>query len=174
MNEQLKVNKEISQLTIVLFTIYLIAICWILLFKLGVRFSYMEKRSINFTPFREHSFLTSETILNVVVFVPLGIYVGILFERWAVGKKLLFFFVLSLIIEALQYILRVGAFDVTDLITNTSGGIIGLLLFKAIEKAFNNGVKAQKFINIIAATGTVLLVLLLVLLKMNLLPVRYQ
>ena len=62
-------------------------------------------------------------------------------------------------IEALQYIFSLGASDVTDIITNTSGGIIGWILFKAIEKLFNNNVRAQKFINIIAATGTVLIIL---------------
>ena len=76
--------------------------------------------------------------------------------------------------EALQFIFRVGAFDITDIITNTLGGIIGLMIFKAIEKVFKNSVKAQKFINIIAAIGTVLMISLLLLLKMNMLPVRYQ
>ena len=76
--------------------------------------------------------------------------------------------------EALQFILRAGAFDITDIITNTLGGIIGLMIFEAIEKVFNNSVKAQKFINIIAAIGTVLMISLLLLLKMNMLPVRYQ
>jgi glycopeptide antibiotics resistance protein len=70
--------------------------------------------------------------------------------------------------------LRVGAVDITDTITNTLGGIIGLLVFKAIEKLFKNSVKAQKFINITAAIGTVLMILMLLLLKMNMLPVRYQ
>ena len=76
--------------------------------------------------------------------------------------------------EVLQFILRIGAFDTTDIITNTLGGIIGLMIFGAIEKVFNNSVKTQKFINIIAAIGTVLMILLLLLLKMNMLPVRYQ
>jgi len=67
-----------------------------------------------------------------------------------------------------------GAFDVTDIITNTLGGIFGWIIFKGLDKAFNNSIKAQKFINIIAATGTILMILLLVLLKMNMLPVKYQ
>jgi glycopeptide antibiotics resistance protein len=174
MKEKAKVNNTATRLTTVLFIIYLIALYWILLLKLGVRFSYMAKRSVNLIPFNEPLLLSSENILNVVIFVPLGIYAGILFERWIFGKKLLFFFSLSLLVEGLQYILRIGAFDVTDIITNTFGGIIGLLILKAIEKIFNNSVKAQKFINQIAAIGTVLVILLLVLLKMNRLPVRYQ
>jgi glycopeptide antibiotics resistance protein len=139
----------------------------------------MENRRVDLIPFSEslisHGKIdVAEIILNIVIFVPLGIYAGILFKRWTFGKKLFFFFVISLIIEGLQFILAVGAFDSTDIITNTLGGIIGLMIFKAIEKLFTNSIKAQKFINIIAAIGTVLMILFLVLLKMNMLPVRYQ
>ena len=168
-----------NKVTTVLFIIYLIVLFWILVFKLGVQFSYMGNRSINLIPFRESLILNGkidvgEIILNVVIFVPLGIYAGILFERWIFGKKLFFFFLISLIIEVLQFILAVGAFDITDIITNTLGGIIGLMIFKAIGKAFKNSFKAQKFINIIAAIGTVSMILLLLLLKMNMLPVKYR
>jgi glycopeptide antibiotics resistance protein len=172
--EQSKITNVKNQLTTVLFVVYLIAICWILFLKLGVRFSYMGKRNVNLIPFNESSILTSENISNVVIFIPLGIYTGILFQKWVFGKKLLFLFLFSVIVEALQYILRLGTFDVTDIITNTSGGIIGWIIFKVIDMAFNNRVKAQNFINIIAATGTIIMILLLVMLKMNMLPIRYQ
>jgi len=174
-----RVNNVANRITIILFISYLIALCWILLFKLGVRFSYMGNRRVNLIPFSEPLILNGkidvgEIILNVVIFVPLGVYTGILFGRWVFGRKLFFLFLISLIVEGLQFILAVGAFDITDIITNTLGGIIGLTIFKAIEKGFNNSVKAQKFINIISAVGTALMILLLLLLKMNMLPVRYQ
>jgi glycopeptide antibiotics resistance protein len=163
-----------NRLTTLLFIIYLIVLGWILLLKLGVRFSYMEKRSVNLIPFHEPSLLTGENILNAVIFVPLGIYAGVLFKRWTPGKKLFFVFLLSLLIEGLQYFLRIGAFDITDIITNSFGGMIGLLMFTMIEKGFGNSVKAQKFINAVAAIATVVMIVLLVLLKMNRLPIRYQ
>ena len=174
MKEQSKLYNGRNWLTILLFIIYLIVITWILLFKLGVHFSNMGKRNLNLIPFNDRFILSSGNISNVVIFIPLGLYVGILFERWSFGKKILFFFLISFIVEALQYILRIGISDVTDIITNTLGGVIGLLLFNVIEKAFNNRIKAQKFINIIAAAGTFLMILLLVLLKMNMLPVKYR
>lgn len=167
------VNKEANRLTTVLFIIYLIALYWILLLKLGVRFSYMGERRTNLVPFSE-PFFTSENILNVFVFVPLGIYIGVLFEKYIFGKKIFIVFFFSLLVEGLQFILRVGAFDITDIITNTFGGIIGLMIVNVLEVGFSNHVKAQRFINLIAATGTGLIVLMLVLLKMNMLPVRYQ
>ena len=174
-----KDSNSTNKLTIVLFVIYLIALFWILLFKLGVRFSYMENRQVNLIPFSEFLILNGkidfgEIIMNVIIFVPLGIYAGILFKEWIFGKNIFFFFLTSLIVEGLQFILRVGAFDITDIITNTLGGIIGLMIFKAIEKSFNNSVRAEKFINVIAATGTVLMISLLILLKLKMLPVRYQ
>jgi glycopeptide antibiotics resistance protein len=167
------------RLTKTLFIIYLLSLFWILLLKLGVRFSYMETRSINFIPFREAVLYNSkgdlaEVMLNVVIFIPLGIYAGLLFRQWNFGKKLLLFFGISLMFEVLQFILRIGAFDITDLLTNTFGGIIGLLLFYAIEKLFNNQVKTQRFINIVASVTTAVMLSLLLLLKLNLLPVRYQ
>ena len=87
-----KDNNNANKLTIVLFVIYLIVLIWILLFKLGVRFSYMEKRSVNLIPFSEPlrkngKIDFGEIIMNVVIFVPLGIYAGILFKRWIFGNK---------------------------------------------------------------------------------------
>jgi glycopeptide antibiotics resistance protein len=134
----------------------------------------MKDRRANLIPFSEPSIFTSENILNVLIFVPLGIYVIILFEGWTFGKKLLFFFLISLLIEGLQYVLGIGAFDVTDLITNTLGGVIGLLIFRAIASVFGNSAKAQKLVNVIAAIGTASMLLLLLLLKMNMLPIRYR
>ncbi|MEP7371776.1 MAG: VanZ family protein [Chitinophagaceae bacterium] len=167
-------NNSTNKLTIVLFVIYLIALFWILLFKLGVQFSYMGNGSVNLIPFSDSKPDAGGIILNVLICVPLGIYAGVLFKRRTFSTKLFFFFLISSLFEVLQFILRAGAFDITDIITNTLGGIIGLMIFKAIEKLFKNSVKAQKFINIIAAIGTVLMISLLLLLKMNMLPVRYQ
>ena len=175
MKNAIKTNK----LTSVLFVIYLIVLFWILLFKFGVQFSYMERRSVNLIPFNE-LFIgngrldLSEIILNILIFIPLGVYAGVLFRRWTLANQFFFFFLMSFMFEALQFILRIGAFDITDIITNTSGGVIGLLIYKVVERLFNNRVRAQKFINIVATIGTVVMVSLLILLKMNMLPIRYQ
>ncbi len=169
----MKDNNKTNKLTNVLFIIYLIALFWIIVFKFNVRLpSLRNMRSINLIPFSEPLILNgkiafSEIIMNVVIFVPLGIYAGILFKRWSIGKKLFLFFLISLICEVFQFILNVGASDITDIINNTLGGIIGLMIYKGIEKAFKNSVKAQKFINIIATIGTILVILLLLLLMTN-------
>jgi len=168
-----------DRLTMTLLVIYLIILVWIVLFKLGVRFSYMEQREVNLLPFSEWFTPEGKTdvmeiLLNVVIFIPLGVYAGMLFRKSSLGIKLLIFFAISFLLEGLQFAFAIGAFDSTDLVTNISGGIVGLLFYRAFERLFTNPVKAQKFLNLLATAATLAMVILLVLLKMNRLPIRYQ
>lgn len=163
-----------NRLTKSLLIIYLIVLGWIILLKFGVEFSYMEERKINLLPFANGYFDKMETILNVVVFVPLGIYSGILFRTKTFHFHLVVFFLISLMLEGLQYLMKLGTLDIADLLTNTSGGIIGYLLVLPLGNLNSNPRKTQKQINFIAAIGTFLIVLFLILLKLNMLPIRYQ
>lgn len=163
-----------DKLTKSLFVIYLIVMGWIILLKLGVQFSYMEERRLNMVPFANGYYSMMETIMNVVIFIPMGMYAGILLRNKAFGMKLLFFFLTSLLLEGLQYVFKFGAFDITDLLTNTTGGIIGYLLYLGFRAFFKNPLKAQKSFNLIFGLGTILIVSLLILLKLNMLPIRYQ
>lgn len=165
--------------TLALFVIYLLVLIWILLLKLGVHFSYMSARHFNLVPFGRAFFSNgqidlSELVLNVIVFVPVGIYAGTLYKKWNFKTNLLFVFSISLIIESLQFVLKIGAFDITDIITNTSGGIIGLIIYAVIDKLFRNSFRAQVFVNIVATLATAFVIVMLILLKSNLLPIRYQ
>ena len=172
-------NSKANRVTIALFVVYIIALIWILLFKLGVHFSYMDGRSVNLIPFRQVILQQGrldvpEVTMNIIIFIPLGVYTGILYRHWRFAAKLFFFFALSLLLEAVQYIFRIGAFDATDVVANTMGGISGLLLCMIIERIVRPRTRAQKCINIVALIGTVIMLLFLALLKLNMLPVRYQ
>ncbi len=169
MKDDFKTNK----LTTALFLVYLIAIFWIIVFKFNISFSYIENdRSVNLIPYLEPFILNKpmnywEIILNIFIFLPLGIYAGVLFKKWRFGEKLLLFFSISFLCEISQFIFGIGAFDITDLINNTLGGLIGLFIFQVVEKTFNNSDKARKFINIIATIGTILIILFLLLIKIK-------
>lgn len=172
-------DKKTNKLTASLMIIYLIVLCWILILKLGVEFSYMNERRFNVVPFREFFTPTlavdwGGTIANVIIFIPLGVYVGVLFRLWSFKGKIIFCFMTSLVIEAIQFALAVGAFDITDIITNTFGGVIGLILFKVIAGISGSANRAQRLINVIATIATVLMVVLLIMLKMDLLPIKYH
>ena len=44
-------------------------------------------------------------------------------------RVLMLTFILSLFVECIQLIFRVGSFDVDDLILNTTGGVFGYFVF---------------------------------------------
>lgn len=166
----MKDNSKTNKLTKVLFVIYLFAVFWIIVFKFDLPFSKLgDMRSINLIPFNESLIINgkidfSEIIMNVVIFTPLGIYSGVLFKKWTIGRKIFLFFLISLLFEIFQFALGVGASDITDVINNTMGGIIGLVIYIGIEKISGNSIKSQKFINIIATIGTLVVITLLSLL----------
>ena len=51
-------------------------------------------------------------------------------------KNILFGFAVSLLLEVSQYVLSVGASDITDVITNTLGALIGVLFYNISIKLF--------------------------------------
>ncbi|EGT3723911.1 glycopeptide resistance protein VanZ1 [Clostridioides difficile] len=150
-----------------LFIAYIIILTWIILFKLQFDVSSIETmnlRSINLVPFAGSLIINnkvdiSEIILNVAIFIPFGIYICMLKEEWSFIKKVIPIFITSLAFETLQYIFALGASDITDLIGNTLGGIIGIAVFMLLSKIFKNN--TIKIINILAFIVTIIVVLFL-------------
>jgi glycopeptide antibiotics resistance protein len=171
--EYMAANSKSDRLTYSLFFIYLVILFWIIVLKLSVRFTYMgQQRSMNLIPYNQPLMLNGkadlgEIILNALVFVPMGVYVAILFKRWSAIKSILFFALSSFVLEIIQYITALGAFDITDIINNTLGGTFGLFLFKILEKLSGNSQKAQKIVNIVALLGTIAFFSLFLYLKIN-------
>jgi glycopeptide antibiotics resistance protein len=67
---------------------------------------------------------------NIIGFIPLGILLSLLFpfiKNWWRLTGLVF--CISLLFETTQLITGVGVFDVDDLLLNTTGGIIGYILY---------------------------------------------
>lgn len=85
------------------------------------------KPNINLHPFR-HFFTDWSTLPNVLLFVPLGVFLTTLWGRFRSGwRALIFGFWVSMTIELLQ-IFTFRATDVNDLITNTLGTVLGWAL----------------------------------------------
>lgn len=78
------------------------------------------------------------SILNILLFVPLGLALPILWRRFKnAGHTVCFGFAMSMCIELLQ-ILTFRATDVNDLITNTCGTYLGFLCAKMLQRRFSN------------------------------------
>ncbi|MGN0328952.1 MAG: VanZ family protein [Lachnospira sp.] len=66
---------------------------------------------------------------NVIAFIPFGMCLPLISDhRVKFITTLLYTFALSLIIELVQLISKVGSFDVDDLLLNCLGGVIGYLI----------------------------------------------
>lgn len=158
---------KITKITKILFIVYLIALFEIIIFKLEVPFTRMGSlRSVNLIPFYESLIVNgkidlSEIFMNMIIFIPLGIYIEMLFSKWSTLKKISVIFIVSLICEISQFIMAIGASDITDIINNTLGGIVGLLIMYILVKLFKNKHKIYKLMNIAATIGTTFMVFLL-------------
>ena len=155
-------NNRQRNLTRILFAVYFLILVWILLFKMSFSLDELYKnRSINLIPFMGSVVVNgriyiNEIIDNILVFIPLGIYICMLKEDWSILRKISVGFFISLGIEVLQFILAIGATDITDLLGNTLGGILGIGVFYLFSKLFKN--KTNKIINTLALIATILLV----------------
>ncbi len=67
---------------------------------------------------------------NVVAFMPFGFFLPVFSKRCHVFlNTLLYSFELSLLVELIQLITKVGTFDVDDILLNTLGGALGFLVY---------------------------------------------
>ena len=90
--------------------------------------------SLTLVPFLPMITDLKNTLLNILLFVPLGILLPFLWKRYKTLKSTcLFGFCLSLSIEVLQ-IFTYRATDVNDIIANTLGTLLGYLLFRVISR----------------------------------------
>ena len=163
-------TKRQKKLTVLLLVVYLVVLSWIVLFKMKFDISLLKNmnfRSVNLLPFAGSLVVNgkvaiSEIILNIVAFIPFGVYLSMLNVNWGFLKKILPIFSVSLLYEITQYIFAIGASDITDLIGNTLGGAIGIGIFFLLQRLL--GKKTIKFLNILATIGTIAVVFFLALL----------
>lgn len=96
-----------------------------------------EVRQYDFHPFWSYQAiqdgredLLAENIMNVVVFVPVGLLLGIAFKQMTWWKALLIGCGISVSIESLQFFLMRGFSELDDVMRNTLGCILGYILVK--------------------------------------------
>jgi len=132
-----------NKITAGLFAVYLFALIWIIVFKMQFSFQGLpDFRKINLIPFADSANVNNqiyfnEIIYNVFAFIPFGIYIGMLKPSWSFLKKIAVIAGVSLLFEVLQFIFAIGASDITDLIGNTLGGIIGVGVYIVFCKLFS-------------------------------------
>lgn len=147
--------KGIDKLTVVLSIAYVLLLVAVILFKLPFRQAGSE-RAINLVPllgsFTDDGGLRlAEVINNVLIFIPAGIYVCMLRIDWAFTRRLLLIVGTTVTFEIIQFVFAMGKTDITDILTNTLGGVIGIGLYSLLKKIFKD--RTDKIVN---ATALVL------------------
>lgn len=141
---------------------YVIAAFYLfMMLDLFFRFNYIFEvgrvitRSYNFIPFKTILFyadihgnflqsLSDINILgNVVAFIPYGMYLQVIRKRKTFAKGLLIVVLTSIAIEMIQLAFGLGACDIDDVLLNSIGGVIGLLVYALIRKLFRGEEQAK-------------------------------
>lgn len=92
--------------------------------------------NINLVPFLYMFSDLDQTLLNVLLFAPLGLFLPLFWRYFRkFSRTLLFGFCFSLLIELLQ-IFTFRATDINDLMTNTLGTLLGWILGALLLKLF--------------------------------------
>ena len=139
-------NREKTNVVKLLFVFYCVLVVWTVLFKLSFSLDEIYGiRRLNLIPFYYvfvPKFYLGEMIENVLIFIPFGIYMKILGakDKTAVISGFCF----SLALELCQYIFSLGTCDVTDVMANTAGSALGVLIFILISRKIKNGGLSDK------------------------------
>lgn len=120
-------------------------------------------RSINLIPFHSimgyisgssaiiKAFAFSNVVGNIIIFIPLGIYLSLFKNDNRVITNLLFIFLVSLSAEIIQWLLVIGVSDIDDIILNCLGGWIGILGYKFLLFILRDEKKVRTAIAILSA-----------------------
>jgi glycopeptide antibiotics resistance protein len=147
-------TKPGRSVTVVLFGVYALVLIGLVLFKFP--FSYDDTgtgRHVNLIPFAgsftaQGTLRLGEIVENVLVFVPFGIYLCMLRPGWSFGRKLIPIVATTVAFEAIQYAFAIGRADVTDVIGNALGGILGIAVYAVLARAL--GARTDRILRIAA------------------------
>lgn len=145
----IKLEKTARYISSIFFIIYLLLLSYLLFFSpeygrtdVVNQYNLEPFKTIkNYIIYREY--VTEEIFLanifgNIVAFMPMGFFIPVLFRKNRAWTNVLFMSTfISLTVEIIQYRFSVGSFDIDDIILNTSGGILGYILFKVIYVIYN-------------------------------------
>ena len=125
--------KERIILTFV-FSFYLVGV----LTTTGICLKPNYSPTFSFIPFIDMIRGPKDTILNIILFLPLGFFLPLLYKKYnCFSKVLLIGFLFSLSIEVIQ-MFGFGRTDVNDLITNTVGSGLGYGVYKLFNGFISN------------------------------------
>ena len=114
------------------FVLRLLWVIYFLVMILLLFFRVYHDNNINLNILELFNFETtnlSQTILNLILFIPIGYWL----KHLKISSVLLLSLLLITSIELLQFVSHRGIFDVVDILINTIGIMIGYIIFKTVH-----------------------------------------
>lgn len=141
----------------ILFILYIIFVFYFLLIsEIYGRTGEMQEYHYNLVLFQEIKrfwnyrkqlgiFATATNLLgNVLIFLPFGFFMAMASRYRSFLSTLVYSFALSLTVEISQLFMKVGCFDVDDLLLNTIGGMLGFITFAVCNVIRRNYAKKKR------------------------------
>jgi glycopeptide antibiotics resistance protein len=125
----------------VLFAIYLGLLVWGVLWKLETPWvGEAGWRIVKLVPFVSTSGAGAsspfDVVANVALLVPFGLYLGLLAPSWRWWRVAGVVAAASLGLEVAEYVLAVGSSDLTDVVVNTAGGLLGFGVLQLVRRRY--------------------------------------
>lgn len=138
-------HKVGQRITIMLMAIYLVIICRLCLTPIVFNFMtanrnlhYFHGVPYNLLPFQQ---LDMEWFLNIMMTIPFGILLYLMWPKLSVGSAIIFGMLFSGFIEGNQFIgdflFNIGRVaDVDDIVTNTLGTVVSFVIMYLLSQTF--------------------------------------
>ena len=163
--------------------LYGVFILYILLLIVILFRTQHPTRSINLIPFRGivsylsgedfvsgkdsaavlHAFTISNLLGNIVIFIPLGVYITVFSKRKTIWKNTVLVLLVSVAVEIIQFTFKFGIGDIDDVILNVIGGLIGCIVCRLVYLICKDDYKTQRFIAFFAPAAGVISFVILIL-----------
>lgn len=157
--KRIVIYKEVMSL---IFIIYVLCLYYIVTYK------NINYGGVNLVPFKEmfrYSFMSDKFIKNIigniVLFIPYGYFSSYFLNNKKFSFNILFTLIVTLSIELVQY--NIGrTFDIDDIILNVIGGVIGFVVYIALDTVkgrLPKFLKSDTFLNILSIVIVVILII---------------
>lgn len=157
--KRIVIYKEVMSL---IFIIYVLCLYYIVTYK------NINYGGVNLVPFKEmfrYSFMSDKFIKNIigniVLFIPYGYFSSYFLNNKKFSFNILFTLIVTLSIELVQY--NIGrTFDIDDIILNVIGGVIGFVVYIALDAVkvrLPKFLKSDTFLNILSIVIVVILII---------------
>ena len=172
----MKKNERLLQLLLGMsFIFYAVFVIWNILFKYVSPLELFSTerhfmRSYNLIPYFDLIVKGHVNALdlygNILLFIPFGVYLSYHEENRNMFRSVLIILFVSIGFELIQFVFGIGATDVTDVINNTLGGVIGMGCCVLLTKLLKKKSRVRLLLTVCSTTAMIFVSVILIALKL--------